>query len=125
MNHIAMRETESAIESLIQPSVSDIVPLAIVTKTRTLDVWGYKTFFKMTATFDVNGTIVSNLRNAKMSTTVWARYKEFLYSGLSSPQYSVVDAGHTGTVSFRGKLWLEGNLIATNVLYYAEFRYNI
>lgn len=123
LDYIDMREKQSSNSETLMQS-KDYTVLSTSTKTRTKDVWNYGSYFSITATYDVNGIYLSSLRNAQLNQTTWAKVTNTFASNLSSPSYSIIDGGRTGTVRFTGNLHFNSTIPYGNVTFYTEFYYN-
>ena len=122
LDYIAMRKKEN---TEMEPSDMRDVTLSTISKTRTRSVWNYGHLLNITATFNVTGNQVSSLRNASLRRTPLAVATLFNVLYVSSPTYSYIDSGRTGTVRYTGTASYEnGELQIPNSVFYTEFPYD-
>lgn len=89
-------------------------------KTVTKDCWGERgNSLTMTATYDVNGTTISNPRNIFVNSKVFGIW----FSSYANPITSILDSGRTLAVSYTGDHHVL-DMTFTEVTVYCEFYYD-
>ena len=122
LDYMAIRQREA----LIQPeNIGGITPLAVVSRTDTQNVWNYATYFSITATYNVNGTLVSGFTKDKTKFNIkLTKPANVVLSNLAGPTFSSLDGGRTGGVKYTGTINYGIGVTYSNVALYTEFRYN-
>lgn len=100
--------------TLIEPRAS---------KTVTKDVWNYETTFAITATYDVNGTAISNARSISIDRKLGAILNGITYHPSSGPTTQLLDSGRTLSVTYYGTWWT-AEVQLHNIKFYTEFYYD-
>lgn len=98
------------------------------TRTVSKAVWGvYDDSFKIQATFDVNGMIISNPRDFSIQRTLLAIIgQEYFDPNQGSPTSAIIDSGRTLAVTYVGTYHAHssgGSVVLTNITMYTEFYY--
>lgn len=95
------------------------------TKTKDSDVWNWEGVAYITATYDVNGTRISNPRGISEHIKLTSMLLGITYVPYSGyPTTNIVDSGRTLTVTYRGTYFDGVGDTFSNVLFYTEFYYN-
>lgn len=106
-------------------SFSGVSTQSTVTKTRTKNCWGNLSgYYKCTCTYNVTGSVISYMRNAYLTQTTLGKLTNTLFAASSGPTYYVFDGGRTGSVSYKGTIYYNGNPPIYNYTCYTEFYYN-
>lgn len=90
-------------------------------KTITKDTWQYGDAFSISATYDVNGVVISNPRNISINEKKWPVVRYTPNAG--SPTTNIIDSGRTLTVKYYGT-YTAIDVSVSNVQLYAEFYYD-
>ena len=123
---IQQRDLKNMIEKRSSLDSSNREILTRETKTITKSVWqeNLSGYFKITATYDVNGMNVSNPRNIYYSRTFAAIYLGIDFSPYPGyPTTSIIDSHRTLGVTYKG-VYIAGNTSLGNVTLYTEFYYS-
>lgn len=90
------------------------------TKTVTKDCWSpYDNYFTMTATYDVNGTAISNPRDIHVNDKSLVAH----FSSYAQPSTDIIDSKRTLAVTFVGEYHMMGSHIS-GIKVYCEFYYD-
>lgn len=123
---IQQRDLKEMIEKRASQDNSDRLISTRETKTVTKSVWqdGLSGSFKITATYDVNGMIISNPRDISYHRTLSAIILGINYSPYPGyPTTNILDTGRTLSVTYYG-VYIAGNTSVGNTMLYTEFYYS-
>jgi hypothetical protein len=98
-----------------------VTPNSGTSKTATKAVWGFENYFTIKATYTDYGSTLSNIRNASLGETLTAGLTNTYLTDISSPKYSIIDNGRTGTVKYTATLHYDSVYGYKNTALYAEF----